>query len=1016
MEKTNKLLLLALGFGLVFHGSALFFTLEETYDALVHTFFADHYLHQWFDAWEPRWYTGFTVQGYPPLVHQLIALFAMVGGLKFGLFTVAFLAIVLFITGMFRFTRMLTGNSQIAGVAALLATCSSAFVETLHLFGQLPSIFGLSLLMHALPEIYAWVRFGRRQELLKALALIGVTVCSHHVTPIFGMVFFIFPTLGMVLMDHAAEAAGGLPKVRLGAFLRAFRALFWRIVSFGFSTLAIIVLFILPYWLNTKKNPITQVPIPHGSRDHFIEVSSSGLVFFLIPWGVMLLFLPYIFYRFFSKRYLFFGLSLAMLTLLGTGGTTPIPRMLLGESAFNILTLDRFTLWASIMSLPLLAELCYRYLVGDLRTVWVARFGTMYHRLIGAAFFAVLLFMTVFSLSLGYFRPAQPQQIKMLPIVNFLNQDMHDHWRYLTLGFGDQMAWLSTQTQAMSVDGNYHSARRLPELTTRAVERLENSKFRGIEGLGSLQQFLTVPEKYHLKFIFSNDKFYDPLLFYCGWRRLQQLENGIMVWERNGVPPLPEILPRPAPARWLNLWWGVVPLSSALLAFLVCIQWPLMRPIFRPRAGLPKPLMPTTVYNGMRAPMVLISQSWGWGVAVLVLFLVFSFYKGQQPQDTPEKVLKAYYDALDFKEFEQAYAYLDAGEHYSLDQYLLELSVGDGLLSSYAKLEAIRLHAVAMEGNTATAKISTHWITPLEETDRVTVHKLIKKDGRWYIVPEPRDPDLPPDQLVIQPEVTFFNHGRRRITTQQTYHEDVLRRPETRITGERCVEWDGTYWVIGWVHNVDAFPADVAVTAALRTSSGEPLARYNAGQTLKHNLLPGEASPFRVAFEETAWLGQDTQKPATFNPGESHSVTFASPPDAFLVRSEANLSTSDLYNQLELEIGQPEAGQIPLMVHNYGIQEATIVQFLISYFDQEGQLLWVDQQYLDRSVRVQRRQSYQLRLPDLTGVRPVRAHNQSEQRDAASIQTPGPGQWIALEGKGFSSIHIKLNAYVGAPR
>jgi hypothetical protein len=33
------------------------------------------------------------------------------------------------------------------------------------------------------------------------------------------------------------------------------------------------------------------------------------LVFFTIPWGVLLFILPYIFYRYFSKRYLFFGLS-----------------------------------------------------------------------------------------------------------------------------------------------------------------------------------------------------------------------------------------------------------------------------------------------------------------------------------------------------------------------------------------------------------------------------------------------------------------------------------------------------------------------------------------------------------------------------------------------------------------------------------------------------------------------------------------------------------------------------------
>ena len=118
------------------------------------------------------------------------------------------------------------------------------------------------------------------------------------------------------------------------------------------------------------------------------------------------------------------------------------------------------------------------------------------------------------------------------------------------------MAWLSAQTPAMSVDGNYHSARRLPELTTRAIERLENSKFKGIEGIGSLQQFLTTPEKYSLKYVFSNDKFYDPILYFCGWHRLKPLENGIMVWEKLNVNPVSTILPKEDVGIWQKDYVG----------------------------------------------------------------------------------------------------------------------------------------------------------------------------------------------------------------------------------------------------------------------------------------------------------------------------------------------------------------------------------------------------------------------------------------------------------------------------
>ena len=305
-ETTNKYLIAALLLGLAFHGSAIFFTLETTYDALIHLFFADHYTSSWFEPWNYEWYTGFTVQSYPPLVHQSMALLSYIGGLKFGLFTVAIIAIILFITGVYRFSLLITSSRTAAGYASVLAVFSSSFVETLHIFGQLPSIVGISVLMHALPEIYLWLKTGRKWYLATSLSLISVTVTSHHVTPIFGMVFFIFPLIGMVIMDHSRDRVNSMKEVTIKIFINSFFKLFWRIVSFGILSLVLIVGCILPYWINSKRNPITQVPIPHGSRDNFLEITSSGLVFFLIPWGILLLILPYIFYRYFSKRYLFF--------------------------------------------------------------------------------------------------------------------------------------------------------------------------------------------------------------------------------------------------------------------------------------------------------------------------------------------------------------------------------------------------------------------------------------------------------------------------------------------------------------------------------------------------------------------------------------------------------------------------------------------------------------------------------------------------------------------------------------
>ncbi|MGK0448840.1 MAG: putative membrane protein, partial [Polaribacter sp.] len=278
-EKYNKYLIIAILLAVLFHGTTIFFTLEDTYDALIHLFFADHYAANWFEPWNYKWYTGFTVQSYPPLVHQSIAILSLIGGLKFGLYTVAIISVVLFITGIYRYSLLITSNSTVAGYASILAVFSSSFVETLHIFGQLPSIIGISLLMHALPEIYLWLKTGKYKFFFTSLSLIAVTVTSHHVTTIFGMLFFIFPLIGTVIIDVAREEVASYKEVTFSLFIKTFFKQLKRNLTFGLSTLLLIIFCILPYWLNSKKNPITQVPIPHGSRDNFIEVASSGLVF-----------------------------------------------------------------------------------------------------------------------------------------------------------------------------------------------------------------------------------------------------------------------------------------------------------------------------------------------------------------------------------------------------------------------------------------------------------------------------------------------------------------------------------------------------------------------------------------------------------------------------------------------------------------------------------------------------------------------------------------------------------------
>ncbi|CAL2079429.1 hypothetical protein [Tenacibaculum sp. 190524A02b] len=941
---TNKYLFLAIGMAVLFHGSAIFYTLEQSYDALIHLFFAEHYANNWQEPWSYKWYTGFSTMGYPPLVHQTLAILSFISGFKFALFSFTFIVILLFVSGVYRFSLLITSNKNHAGFAAIFAVFSSVFIETLHLFGQLPALTGIALLMHSLPETYKWLRTKKLRYLFSSLSLMSLITCSHHVTAIFGIVFFILPLFGLAIMDNAKAKKGNYKNIDLLFFLKELYRSLKHTLIFSFSSILLMIVSILPYWININKNPITQVPIPHGSRDNLLEVLSSGLVFFIIPYGVTLVLLPYLFYRFFSKRLLFFGISLSMLFLLGTGGTTPLPKIILGENAFSILTLDRFSFWAAIMSYPIMGEFFYRFIKTDYKVYLHKKLGKFYYVNCFLLLGSILVFFAVFTLNIGKFRPSQPRAIKMLPIVNFLNQDMHYKWRYLTLGFGDQMAWLASQTPALSVDGNYHSARRLPELTTKAVERLENSKYRGFEGIGSLQQFLANPEKFNLKYIFSNDKFYDPILFLTGWEKISLLENGIIVWEKKNVKPLANILPKIDIPLYQKLIWSFFPIS--ILS--VNIVWFLFSFLFLNPIVLSKnDIQPTS--KGFSLALL------PWNLLLFFFFIygMYLFYIENTVHYSPKNVVKAYYDALDFKQFTKAHSYLDEDVGKPLDQFMLEISVSDGLLSSYAKLENINTTILKKKEDTIFIKAKTKWITPLEIVNKNTIIKTIKKKNKWVIIPEKASTYKPSNQFFNTTETIFYNQGRRKITTQQTHHEDILPQPIAYIYQAKLIKKDNQYHIIGELQNIDYFPSAISLKAILYDENNVELASYSSKFENKHYLNPFEKTVFKIDFEEIAWINSNKNK-LSFNPKEFHAKRFKQTPTKFVLHVSTTVATKNLYQQVQINDLNTSKNKITGMLFNTGNKEVTIPQLLIPYYENDT-LHWVDHLFLKESIRPHRK-------------------------------------------------------------
>jgi hypothetical protein len=513
-----------------------------------------------------------------------------------------------------------------------------------------------------------------------------------------------------------------------------------------------------------------------------------------------------------------------------------------------------------------------------------------------------------------------------------------------------------------------------------------------------------MPDKYNLKYVFSNDQFYDPLLFFSGWHHIQRLENGIAVWEREDVPPLPAILPRREIPFWQRLLWGLLPMSVILLSF-PAIALTTLRPgkptrypacilrwyaaidrrlrtwselpasdesapaiwqpwlIWRNRLTLPQPAPPSArrVRTLLLASIGLISATTG------------IFWYLEQIR-SPIAQLEAYYDDLDFQRFDIAYARLDPETRPSFDQYVLERSVRGGLVASYGKLDSVQATLISRDPGRVTLETSIIWITALAEYPQHRLHTLVERNGVWYIQPDPADPVTPPDTFIRRATVEWVAQGRRRVTTGPTDTADLLDRPQLQVLDARLVRSQDRYTLIGEVRNIDTNPADTTVTGILYDEQGRELTRYNAQTAILHKLLPGESTPFRVDFEGVAGALLTDTLTRDFQPDDFTPPNLFSPAADFSVAARAVVTGRDLDRTLtsqDLRVAIGVTGTLTLTGNllNIGAAEATVPHILVTLYDQRGRVAWVESEFLEQSVRPQRSIPFSIVLPPRTGIR-----------------------------------------------
>lgn len=196
---------------------------------------------------------------------------------------------------------------------------------------------------------------------------------------------------------------------------------------------------------------------------------------------------------------------------------------------------------------------------------------------------AILLSQVVVATGVASYGAQSPdRQAAAEEIGAFVEADERWRYRYLTLGMGQELGLVGIEApRAATIDGNYNTGRspeRVPYLVRSGAGPLSNAKY-SAPGRRALGFYLERHEQYHVRYVFSADRWYAETLRDNGYELLHEWPGSdVRVWHDPDVDPAYTDPPGPTrgsdPAMYV---WGVVPLLT-LLGTLACWAWVLWRP------------------------------------------------------------------------------------------------------------------------------------------------------------------------------------------------------------------------------------------------------------------------------------------------------------------------------------------------------------------------------------------------------------------------------------------------------
>ena len=209
-----------------------------------------------------------------------------VAGLKMAYMLVQLVAVLLLPVGVFRFAKIWV-DERSASYAALGTIFLGALSFLVYQAGQLATVSVRGPVPERAAVFLRMVREASGRSFFKGIFVSLAAAAAHHVTLIFGTVL----VRGTRAVGGPAGCSRWTHPRRHRDSDRAGELSLSPSSSRSESGWCCLPVLDAPY----IQHPIHQIPIPHDSRNNFLLNSMTGINYFVIPYGALIIALPFIF-------------------------------------------------------------------------------------------------------------------------------------------------------------------------------------------------------------------------------------------------------------------------------------------------------------------------------------------------------------------------------------------------------------------------------------------------------------------------------------------------------------------------------------------------------------------------------------------------------------------------------------------------------------------------------------------------------------------------------------------------